>query len=570
MDATSPVERLGNQRPGKQYKMDRVNAMPASPGFSPQTDDVGFTVQSTREHGQLRLALRGELDIATAPQFESALTTAAAQDVPLIVDCTDLTFIDANGLGLLMRAQAAGPAVVVNLQGICARVAQVAGVKFGADSSPSAPRTVDGDIAAESSSVRADLAADRDRAADERDDVARNRDQIADLREVAADTRRDALQAAASPTAAHLLADLASDDDLAAGSRAARALDDSLRRESAWAAASTPDDWEAEKHDFVADDREVRADNRERLADDRNALSDLRDQHLRDLSSAVSSAAGSGSGAILDAQAPALNAERQQAALERAVHASSRERANKERLASRHSRPLANEFLAIARAISRSDDHDIAVPDVVDAAQRLFDNCDGASITRREGNAFATAATTGELACVGDEAQYAAEEGPCLHALVTNELTQTDDLTADERWPTLALTARSTRVRSVLSSPVPDLNSAGASASLNQYSVTPAAFTEDDAETALLLAAHVAGLATLSGATQVATARAQQLDEAVATRDVIGQAKGILMERERITADQAFDILRRISQRMNRKLRDVADELTATGEVSAR
>lgn len=52
------------------------------------------------------------------------------------------------------------------------------------------------------------------------------------------------------------------------------------------------------------------------------------------------------------------------------------------------------------------------------------------------------------------------------------------------------------------------------------------------------------------------------------TRDVIGQAKGILMERRRLTADQAFDVLRRTSQRMNRKLVEVADELVSTGAVT--
>ena len=56
------------------------------------------------------------------------------------------------------------------------------------------------------------------------------------------------------------------------------------------------------------------------------------------------------------------------------------------------------------------------------------------------------------------------------------------------------------------------------------------------------------------------------LQQAVASRDVIGQAKGILMERERLTADQAFDVLRRASQHVNLKLRDVAERVTETGE----
>ncbi len=59
---------------------------------------------------------------------------------------------------------------------------------------------------------------------------------------------------------------------------------------------------------------------------------------------------------------------------------------------------------------------------------------------------------------------------------------------------------------------------------------------------------------------------AEHLDQALASRDVIGQAKGILMERERLTSDQAFDLLRRASQMLNIKLREVADRVAETGE----
>jgi AmiR/NasT family two-component response regulator len=61
--------------------------------------------------------------------------------------------------------------------------------------------------------------------------------------------------------------------------------------------------------------------------------------------------------------------------------------------------------------------------------------------------------------------------------------------------------------------------------------------------------------------------REAALHRALSTRDVIGQAKGILMERQRLSAGDAFDLLRRASQRMNRKLVDVAEHLTETGEM---
>ena len=65
---------------------------------------------------------------------------------------------------------------------------------------------------------------------------------------------------------------------------------------------------------------------------------------------------------------------------------------------------------------------------------------------------------------------------------------------------------------------------------------------------------------------QQLNAKVEGLEEALKSRDVIGQAKGILMEREKVTADEAFEMLRRASQRVNRKLRDLAQEMTETGE----
>ena len=79
--------------------------------------------------------------------------------------------------------------------------------------------------------------------------------------------------------------------------------------------------------------------------------------------------------------------------------------------------------------------------------------------------------------------------------------------------------------------------------------------------------ATLAGLALDSAQERAADdERVANLTEALRTRELIGQAQGILMERERITADQAFDVLRRASQHMNIKLREVAETLVATGE----
>ena len=93
---------------------------------------------------------------------------------------------------------------------------------------------------------------------------------------------------------------------------------------------------------------------------------------------------------------------------------------------------------------------------------------------------------------------------------------------------------------------------------LNLYSRQPNSFDDDSEHIGLLFASHAA----------IAFADAEKVRHlvlAVSRRDLIGQAKGILMERFRISADQAFSLLIRVSQDNNRKLFDVAEELTETG-----
>jgi len=86
-----------------------------------------------------------------------------------------------------------------------------------------------------------------------------------------------------------------------------------------------------------------------------------------------------------------------------------------------------------------------------------------------------------------------------------------------------------------------------------------------DRTKALILASH-AGTALHALEARLALRKSQDLAAGLEMRSIIGQAQGILMERERITADQAFDVLRRASQHLNRKLRDVAQQLVDTGE----
>lgn len=102
--------------------------------------------------------------------------------------------------------------------------------------------------------------------------------------------------------------------------------------------------------------------------------------------------------------------------------------------------------------------------------------------------------------------------------------------------------------------------------SLNIYGTAPEAFAPTAIEIGAILAAHASLAARAVGKRTQLEDLGQQLEQALLFRDVIGQAKGILMERFRTTPEESFEILRRSSQRLNVKLREVALRLTETGE----
>ena len=103
---------------------------------------------------------------------------------------------------------------------------------------------------------------------------------------------------------------------------------------------------------------------------------------------------------------------------------------------------------------------------------------------------------------------------------------------------------------------------------LNLYARLPRAYGATDRATGVIFATH-AGIALAAVEARTEAHRVEHLEQALSSRELIGQAQGILMERERITPDQAFDVLRRASQHLNVKLREVAQHLVDTGERPA-
>jgi transcriptional regulator with GAF, ATPase, and Fis domain len=192
---------------------------------------------------------------------------------------------------------------------------------------------------------------------------------------------------------------------------------------------------------------------------------------------------------------------------------------------------------------------------VVHAAVSEIDGAQHAGITLTRQRRASTPVATDSLVLALDMQQYLHGEGPCLTAAFKHEpFVHVDDIRTEARWPAIKATIDDLGVRSILSFHLAtDRQSLGA---LNLYSSEAHAFSDASIRAGLMIAAFAA-----------AVMMNENLRIAVASRDAIGQAKGILMERHKITSDQAFQLLVRVSQRTHRKLKDVADEFVVTGAL---
>src|SRR3954467_211692 len=178
-----------------------------------------------------------------------------------------------------------------------------------------------------------------------------------------------------------------------------------------------------------------------------------------------------------------------------------------------------------------------------------------------------TVATTGQLATDLDEQQYERGHGPCLHAARTGELTEIPDTRTDRRWPDYLPRAVERGVLSSLSVPLAIDDDGQVSGALNIYARQPDAFDADSRSIATRFGPYAAVAAGNLYVYQSARDMADNLQAALESRTVIDQAKGVLIERYKLTPDQAFQLLAQASMNSNRKVRDIADHLVRTGEL---
>ena len=206
--------------------------------------------------------------------------------------------------------------------------------------------------------------------------------------------------------------------------------------------------------------------------------------------------------------------------------------------------------------------------EIVQISRRAIPGAEATSITLIRNDRGFTAAFDGQIAMDADELQYQRGYGPCLDAGRSGEVFLVPDMDGEERWPDYARHALELGVRSSLSIPLPFQGATiGA---LNNYARTQEAFGEADVRLGEEVAAFVAIAVANAEASARATDDVMNMRRAMDSRAVIEQAKGILMERYKVTAEQAFTLLTHASQRTNVKLRDVSEELTATGVLRGR
>jgi len=181
-----------------------------------------------------------------------------------------------------------------------------------------------------------------------------------------------------------------------------------------------------------------------------------------------------------------------------------------------------------------------------------------------------TVVTTGDMATELDETQYDRGHGPCMHAARTGQVVVIPDTRTEQRWPDYTPKAVEHGNLSSLSIPLPIDADDKVTGALNIYARRPEAFDDESRAVGLRFAPYAGVAAGNLYAYQSARDMAANLQAALESRAVIDQAKGILMERYKVTPDQAFQLLARASMHSNRKLRDVADELVRTGEFLGR
>lgn len=216
---------------------------------------------------------------------------------------------------------------------------------------------------------------------------------------------------------------------------------------------------------------------------------------------------------------------------------------------------LARRMAELARALAQRTVEDVLI-DVTTAAKEMIPGVDVAGVLLVGKDAtHQTLATTDDLMFELDTLQMETGEGPCLHAALDEVMVRTDDFRAEPRFPTYASKVVDLGVLSALSFKLYTAErTAGA---LNLFGSRPTGGTATPKPSDWCWPRNAA-------AAIVASREGEQLQSALSTRDRIGQAKGIIMERYTVDDGRAFAMLRQLSQDTNTKLVEIARRVIDT------
>ena len=201
---------------------------------------------------------------------------------------------------------------------------------------------------------------------------------------------------------------------------------------------------------------------------------------------------------------------------------------------------------------------------VVHAVRRHVDGCDEVGVTILSAGRPHTAAYTTVQTLEIDAVQYALGDGPCLDAARHRRENRVDDLVSDRRWPAFARECQEEGMRSLFA--VPLVSGEECVGALNLYGWQPGTFDDFDASLVRLAASRCADAVVAVSALDGARRLAGQLEQAMASRAVIEQAKGIIMAMRGVPENDAFEVLRKSSQDRNVKVRVLAQQII-TGVV---
>jgi len=473
---------------------------------------------------------------------------------------------------------------------------------------------------------RADLwearADERERLADERERLADEREMLADERDRLADRHDQVLNQREGDRPAHSPSTTDGDEAEAAAMRAtvqraeasvrraeaklrqarqaaarvrARAARRSASQERAVAAQRADETvdyeeraWLADRRDFIAAERDREADDRDQTAEERDEAAGLREHaaderehaaldrerhidHRRPVGKRTSLARSRNDQDHL--QHTALRAEgeqqRRRAAADRRAAAQHRSLDAVEWGPAAYGPMLMASFGQLARQLFRSEDLAEVLSQVLRFSVNAVAGCDWTSVTLYRHGRVVDTVSSDAVAAELDGLQFGTGLGPGPEAMQREEPVYVPRLADSARWPALAAAGAELGAASVLCNGLfvhqqAEWSPLGA---FNLYGSVPDAFSNEDMEFCSILSAYLSVAVAMAHRRDEVDRREAALHRGLSTRDVIGQAKGILMERQRLSAGDAFDVLRRTSQRLNRKLADVAQHLAETGEL---